>query len=253
MERVKRYLVVGASSETGIAFLRLLEDKAEKGLAPEQIEILAHYNSQSEGLRELADMCKHLSFQFFSCDLGDEAQVEEFAGRLEAEEPVQAFIYLPAGKLRYEKLKKMQMDSLDRNYRIQIRALARISQVVLPRMAKDKFGKMVVMLSECTLGMPPKFMAEYVTIKYGALGLMRALSMEYADNNVNVNGVSPAMMETKFLSEVDSRLVEMTADANVKKRNVTVEETAEAIVFLVSKGSDYMNGINLNLTGGNQA
>lgn len=252
MERVKRYLIIGGSSETGIAFLRLLEDKAEKGLAPEKIEILAHYNSQIEPLKELADTCRHLSFEFFQCDLSDGEQVEQFADRLKQEAPVQALIYLPAGKLHYEKLKKMQMDSLDRNYQIQVRALARISQVVLPLMAKEKFGKAVVMLSECTLGMPPKFMAEYVTVKYGALGLMRALSMEYADKNINVNGISPAMMETRFLSEVDSRLVEMNADANVKRRNVTVTETAEAIAFLVSKGSDYMNGVNLNFTGGNQ-
>lgn len=252
MERIRRYLIIGASSETGIAFLRLLEERAEKGLIPKGIEILAHYNSQLKKLEELANSCRYMSFKFFPCDLSSEMQVEEFIEQLKAEEPVQAFIYLPAGKLHYEKLKKIQIDNLDKSYRIQVRALVRISQIVLPLMAKEKFGKAVVMLSECTLGMPPKFMAEYVTVKYGALGVMRALSMEYADKNINVNGISPAMMDTRFLSEVDSRLIEMSASANVKGRNMTVEEAAEAIAFLVSKGSDYMNGVNMNLTGGNQ-
>lgn len=252
MDRIKRYLIIGASSETGMAFLHLLERKAEMGLAPGEIEILAHFNSQNQALLELADQSRHLSFTFLKCDLSDEAQVGQFLCRLKEEAPVQAFLYLPAGKMRYEKLKKMSMESLDRNYQIQIRALMQISQVILPAMAKEKFGKMAVMLSECTLGMPPRFMAEYVTVKYGALGLMRALSLEYADKNVNVNGLSPAMMETKFLSEIDSRLIEMNAGNHVKKRNATVEEAAKAIAFLVSSGSDYMNGVNLNLTGGNR-
>ena len=141
---------------------------------------------------------------------------------------------------------------MDKAYQIQVRALARLCQSVLPVMAKDKLGKAVIMLSECTLGMPPKYMTEYVTVKYAALGLMRALSLEYADKNINVNGLSPGMMETKFLSEIDARFIEMNAAGSVKKRNVTTEETAQAIAFLVSEGSDYMNGVNLNLSGGNQ-
>lgn len=235
-----------------MAFLRLLENKAETGQLPEKVQVMAHYGSHGDELRDLERKCPHLIFEYFQCDLSDQDQVESFAGWLAEREAPQAFIYLAAGKMKYEKLKNIELEGMDKNYQIQVRALARLCQMVLPAMAKKKFGKMVVMLSECTLGMPPKFMAEYVATKYAALGLMRALSLEYADKNVNVNGLSPAMMETKFLSEVDPRLVEMNAAGSVKKRNATVEEAAQAIAFLVSGGSDYMNGVNLNLSGGNQ-
>lgn len=235
-----------------MAFIRLLESKAAAGWAPDKVQVAVHYNSHDDKLRELERQCPHLVFDYLQCDLSSKEQVEAFARKLEEKEMPQAFIYLAAGKMKYEKLKKMSFEELDRNYQIQVRALARICQVILPAMAKAKFGKAAIMLSECTLGMPPKFMAEYVTVKYAALGMMRALSLEYADKNVNVNGLSPAMMETGFLSEIDPRLIEMNAAGSAKKRNATVEEAARAIAFLISEGSDYMNGVNLNLSGGNQ-
>ena len=252
MERINRYLIMGASSEVGIAYLKLLEEKAAKGQIPDKIEVMAHYCSNDEDLKALAAECSHLNFTYLPCDLSDEEQVESMLGILKEMDTPQGFLYLPAGRMKYEKLKKMDLERLDRDYKIQVRALARIAKEVLPAMAKVKFGKAVVMLSECTLGMPPKFMTEYVTTKYAALGLMRGLSLEYADKNVNVNGISPAMMETKFLGDIDERFVELNAQESVKKRNATVDETACAIAFLMSKGSDYMNGVNLNLSGGNR-
>ena len=253
MKRIERYLVIGASSEVGMAFIKLLEEKAGSGQAPDKVQVMVHYGSHAEELRTLEKQCPHLVFEYFQCDLSNEEQVDSFARQLEEREAIpQAFIYLAAGKMKYEKLKKMELTGLDRAYQIQVRALARLCKAVLPVMAKNKFGKAVVMLSECTLGMPPKYMAEYVTVKYAALGLMRALSLEYADKNINVNGLSPGMMETKFLSEIDARFVEMNAAGSIKKRNATTKEAAQAIAFLVSEGSDYMNGVNLNLSGGNQ-
>ena len=252
MKRIERYLIIGASSETGMEFIKLLEEKARSGQAPDKVQIMAHYGSHDEELRTLEEQCPHLIFEYLQCDLSDEEQVDRLALELERKEMPQAFIYLAAAKMKYEKLKKMKLKEMDIAYQIQVRALARLSQSVLPGMAKNKSGKIVVMLSECTLGMPPKYMAEYVTVKYAALGMMRALSLEYADKNINVNGLSPAMMETKFLSEIDARFVEMNAAGSVKKRNATTEEAARAIAFLVSEGSDYMNGVNLNLSGGNQ-
>ena len=252
MERINRYLIMGASSEVGLSFFRLLDKRAENGQLPEKIEVAVHYCSSDQELKALEAEAKHLSFSYLPCDLCDENEVEELVKKLSGMETPQGFLYLPAGRMKYEKLKKMDVARLDQDYKIQVRALAMIAKEVLPAMAKAKFGKVAVMLSECTLGMPPKFMAEYVTVKYAALGLMKALSLEYADKNVNVNGLSPAMMETKFLTDIDEHFVELNAQESVKKRNATVEEAAEALAFLMSKGSDYMNGVNLNLSGGNR-
>ena len=95
-------------------------------------------------------------------------------------------------------------------------------------------------------------MSRYVTVKYALLGLMKSMAMEYADKGVSVNGISPNMMETQFLEQIDERIVEMNRENSSMKRNVKVEETVAVIQFLLSEGAGYMNGVNLNLSGGDR-
>lgn len=252
MERIKNYLIVGASSEVGIAFLRSLENKIADFKSPAEVQIMAHYAANKEPLLQLEKELHYGKLHLIQADLRKEEEVERMLGEAESLGIPQCIIWLSAAKLEYRKLKKLDWDKTREDMEIQVHALARTGARFLPLMAKMRFGKMVVMLSECTLGMPPKFMTEYVTVKYAALGLMKGMSMEYADKGVNVNGISPGMMETGFLSGIDARFVAMNAEANPVKRNARVEEVVEGIHFLTSGGSDYMNGVNLNVSGGNR-
>lgn len=108
------------------------------------------------------------------------------------------------------------------------------------------------MLSAVTLGMPPKFMSSYVTVKYALLGLIKSMAIEYADKGITVNAISPNMMETQFLDEIDERIVEMNKEQSAMKRNTGVDETVAGIMFLLSENAGYMNGVNLNMTGGDR-
>lgn len=247
MNSPKRYLIIGASSDVGIAFLKRLAETAEAGT-----EVLAHYAYHQEALLELKENLPGLALTLLQADLSKPEQVEAMLGQVNDAGAVDCLVYLAADKLEYQKLKKLDWDKVAYDFEVQVHGLASVCKACLPAMAKKGYGKAVIMLSECTLGMPPKFMSGYVTVKYAMLGLMKAMAAEYADKGLNINGISPGMMETKFLSKVDERLVAMTAAGNVKGRNVSVGETAEAVLFLTSKGSDYMNGVNLNLTGGNR-
>ena len=52
----------------------------------------------------------------------------------------------------------------------------------------EYMGKVVFMLTSCVLNMPSKYQASYVTAKYALLGLMRSLSVEYADKGIRNAG-----------------------------------------------------------------
>ena len=92
---------------------------------------------------------------------------------------------------------------------------------------------------------------QYSIVKHALLGMMKSLAVEYGDKNVNINGLSPNMVETKFLDNIDSRIVEMAALNTIRKRNISISGVVDAIDFLLSDRSDYINGVNLNLTDGN--
>ena len=133
---------------------------------------------------------------------------------------------------------------------IQVHSFAEIMKAFLPIMAKQKYGKVVAMLSSVTKGVPPKYLSSYVITKYALMGLINSLVSEYKEKGIQINCVSPTMVETNFLSEIDDRIIEMTAESSSMKRNVKIEEVVEAISYLMSDNSNYTNGVNLGLTGG---
>ena len=81
-------------------------------------------------------------------------------------------------------------------------------------MAKARYGRIAAMLTAYTIGTPPKYMCDYVTAKYALLGFVRAAASEYAGKGVTINALSPNMMETKFLSHLDARSIEMNAQGS---------------------------------------
>jgi 3-oxoacyl-[acyl-carrier protein] reductase len=132
----------------------------------------------------------------------------------------------------------------------QLFSLAQSFKAFLPAMAKRKYGKVVVMLTAYTIGIPPKFVADYIICKYALLGLMKAAAAEYCDKGLCINGISPSMIETKFLDGIDRRIIEMSAADSPLKRNLTIEEVITGIEFLMSDENSYMCGTNMNLSGG---
>lgn len=245
------YLITGASSEVGKTLInRICEENSDN---EKNIKIYAGYSTHGEALQKLQAEERRAEIIPVQADLSKEEEILKITAALkEAGDCPDYFIHLPAAKLTYNKLKKADWSAVSKDMELQVHSLLTLGQNILPGMAKRGSGKVVVMLSAVTLGMPPKFMSQYVVTKYALLGLMKSMAMEYADKGICVNGISPNMMETPFLSEIDERIVEMNRESCTLKRNVKVEETVEAIRFLLSDSMGYMNGVNLNLTGGDR-
>ena len=60
------------------------------------------------------------------------------------------------------------------------------------------------------------------------------------------------MMETKFLSNLDERSIEMSREASAMKRNIKLDEVCAALEYLLSAQAGYVSGINMNLSGGDR-
>ena len=87
-------------------------------------------------------------------------------------------------------------------------------------------------------------------LKYSLLGLMKSLAVEYDGKKISINALSPSMMETKFLSDIDERIVQINAKNSRFGKNASVKDIVPALEFLLSDASNYMNGANLNLSNG---
>ncbi len=243
----KIYLILGASSEVGMAYMEHLISLGKPAT------VLAHYRNHNSEFDRLCEVNSEVNIIPIQADLSKEEDVEKMISYIEDAYGFPTHIlHLPAGKLEYSKIKKLDWDRLQDDFKIQILSLGKVLQAFLPQMAKKRYGKVAVMLSSVTIGMPPKFMMAYTINKYALLGLLKSASIEYADKGININGISPNMMETKFLRNIDERFIEMAASSARMQRNIQVKEVIPAIQFLLSEGSDYMNGVNINLSGGDK-
>lgn len=93
-------------------------------------------------------------------------------------------------------------------------------------------------------------------IAYGATKgavdmITRMLAAEWAQYNINVNAIGPAVVMTELIKKsVSPERLQMLASKNPFKRFATPEEVAAACVYLASPESDFITGQILYVDGG---
>lgn len=244
---MKTILVLGASSDVGMAYIKRLQSIHK----PDEAQIIAHYRTMSPKLEELIESSKNVPIEAMQADLLIPDAVSRLTEQIQAKYTAPTHIlHLVAGKFRHMRLRQFDSSIVSDEMQTQVLSLGAIFKAFLPIMAKSRYGKVVVMLTAYTIGVPPKFVTDYIVCKYALLGLMKAAAAEYCDKGLCINGISPSMIETKFLDDIDNRIVEMSAAESPLKRNMNVAEVIAAIEFLMSDENSYMCGTNLNLSGG---
>lgn len=244
MDRV--YLITGASSEVGMAYIKKLDETVSGN-----VTVIAHYGKNKEGLEQLRKELAHVTLSMVQADLSAAEGAEIICNHIkESGLEVTHVLHLAAPAFSHVKIKKWDEEKVRREMQIQFFSFASMMKEILPKMAKSGYGRVCVMLSSYVLGTPPKFMSDYVAVKSALLGYVKSAAAEYGEKGVRINGISPNMMETKFLQNIDDKIVQMTADSSALKRNIGVEETVSGIAYLLSDEASYVNGTNLNLSGG---
>lgn len=94
--------------------------------------------------------------------------------------------------------------------------------------------------------------ADYCCAKGAIRNLTRCLSLEVAEEGINVNNLAPGMVLTPFNQEAieDSEKRKEQTDNIPMKRAGKPKEVARLAVFLASEESDYVNGSSYVVDGG---
>lgn len=239
----KRYLLLGASSDLCCAFLHQHKWTADD-------EIIAQYFRSKDALDAIKQEIP-ASMELWQADFSDMESTEKFSEGLREKNFVPTHIlHVPAVPIDNMRFTEISWEEAQRQLDVQCRSLWTILQAVIKPMAKAKKGKIIIGLSSYSMNVPPKFLSGYVMAKYALMGMSKALASEYASKGIQVNMISPSMMETKFLQNVYGDVVKQSAASNPAKRNASPEDAAGLIEYLFSDKNTFITGANIPVTGG---
>ena len=119
----------------------------------------------------------------------------------------------------------------------------------IKKMLKNKSGKIVNITS--VVGHTGNAgQANYTASKAGIVAMSKSLAIEYAKKNINVNCVSPGFISTAMTDKIDEKYKETIIAKIPSNKLGKPEDIANAVTFLTSDQSDYINGETLHVNGG---
>ncbi len=124
-----------------------------------------------------------------------------------------------------------------------------MSKFSIKKMLKNKSGKVINITSIVghtgNLGQ-----ANYTASKAGIVAMSKSLAIEYAKKNININCISPGFIKTAMTDKIDEKFKDMIISKIPSARLGEPKDIANAVLFLASDQSDYINGETLHVNGG---
>ena len=235
----KNIIVTGASGGIGNAIIKKLNEAGANILASgTRIEKL-------EKLKKNYENIKILKFDISQSDKIEEFienATNELGGSLDG-------IVNNAGITQDNLAIRMNLDEWQKVININLTSTFLMSKFAIKKMLKNKSGKIVNITSVVghtgNLGQ-----ANYTASKAGIVAMSKSLAIEYAKKNININCISPGFIKTAMTDKIDEKFKEVIISKIPSARLGEPDDVANAVLFLSSEQSDYINGETLHVNGG---
>jgi 3-oxoacyl-[acyl-carrier protein] reductase len=235
----KNIIVTGASGGIGNAIIKRLNEAG--------VNILAS-GTRIEKLEELKNNFKKIKILKFDISQSDKIEkfienaTSELGGSLDG-------IVNNAGITQDNLAIRMSLDEWQKVININLTSTFLMSKFAIKKMLKNKSGKIVNITSVVghtgNLGQ-----ANYTASKAGIVAMSKSFAIEYAKKNININCISPGFIETAMTDKIDDKYKEVIISKIPSARLGKPDDIANAVLFLSSDQSSYINGETIHVNGG---
>jgi len=189
------------------------------------------------------------NIQYHQLDYSSAESVKEFISLIKGLDKVDVLIN-NAGVNKIDTISEISIDDWDWMNTINLKGPFLLTQVVSENMKKQKSGKIINIASIFSVISKVK-RAVYSATKWGLIGFTKAVALELAPFNIQVNAVSPGFVDTdltrKILGLENMKQLEETIPQG---RLANPDEIANVVLFLCSAQNTYITGQNIVVDGG---
>ena len=235
----KNIIVTGASGGIGNAIINKLNEAGANILAS---------GTRIEKLEKLKKDFKNIKILKF--DISQSDKIEEFIEKATNELGGSLDVIVNNAGITQDNLAiRMSLDEWQKVININLTSTFLMSKFAIKKMLKNKSGKIVNITSVVghtgNLGQ-----ANYTASKAGIVAMSKSLAIEYAKKNININCISPGFIKTAMTDKIDDKFKEVIVSKIPSARLGNPDDIANAVLFLSSNQSNYINGETLHVNGG---
>ena len=235
----KNIIITGASGGIGNSIVKSFNDCGANILAS---------GTKIEKLDDLKSKFKNIKIIKF--DISQIDKIEEFIEKASNELGGSLDCIVNNAGITQDNLAiRMSLEEWKKVIDINLTATFLLSKFSIKKMLKNKSGKIINITSVVghtgNLGQ-----VNYTASKAGIVAMSKSLAIEYAKKNININCVSPGFIKTAMTDRIDEKFKEIIVSKIPSARLGEPEDIANAVVFLASNQSDYINGETLHVNGG---
>ena len=235
----KNIIVTGASGGIGNSIIKKLYEAGANILASgTKVEKL-------ENLKQQFEKIKIISF-----DISQTKKIEEFIDNATNELGGNLDCVINNAGITQDNLAiRMSLDEWQKVIDINLTSTFLMSKFAIKKMLKNKSGKIVNITSVVghtgNLGQ-----SNYTASKAAIIAMSKSLAIEYAKKNININCISPGFIKTAMTDKIDEKFKEIIISKIPSARLGEADDIANAVLFLSSNQSSYINGETLHVNGG---
>ena len=235
----KKIIVTGASGGIGNSIIEKLNQAGANILAS---------GTRIEKLDELKS--KYASIKTLKFDISHNDKIEEFIENAAIELGGNIDCLVNNAGITQDNLAiRMSLEEWQKVIDINLTSTFLISKFAIKKMLKNKSGKIVNITS--VVGHTGNIgQVNYTASKAGIIAMSKSLAIEYAKKNININCISPGFIKTAMTNKLDDKFKEVIISKIPSARLGEPDDIANAVLFLCSNQSSYINGETLHVNGG---
>lgn len=244
MVAAKTVLVTGGADGIGFGIARAFGREGAR-------VVIADINSERlENARaELADA--GYAVTAVVCDIADPKAIDRLFAEIDAGHGRLDVLVNNAGIVIQVPAEDMTFEQWNMMMSVNLTGLFMACKAAKPLMTRGGGGQIINIASVGGHASSPGF-AGYGATKSGVLSLTRALAVEWGPAQIRVNSISPGSIGTAMSlrsREVDPEGYDRRIARVPLNRIASVDDVAEAVLFLASEKSGYVSGIDIKVDG----